>query len=93
MKLNVHKPSNWAKIKTVTFDVSIKKKKIDKEPLLTLTWIPKLYSTNSFGSYRQDKLTKEYYMKIKNIERISISKVNNFPLYLQKIYDRNFNCN
>ena len=86
MKLNVHKPSNWAKIKTVTFDVSIKKKKkkkkIGKEPLLTLTWIPKLYSTNSFGSYRQDKLTKEYYMKIKNIERILISKVHNFPLYL-----------
>ena len=45
----------WSKLKTVIFDISIKK-----------NWIPRLYPNNAYESYCQGKLTKEHHEDQKN---------------------------
>ena len=80
--------SNEQKLRLI-FEISVKKILLI---LITLNRIPELYSTDTCECYRQGKCTKEYYMDIKKSRRRLIYKVNNCPMNLQKICERNFNC-
>ena len=60
--------------------------------LRNLVWILKLYSYDPYENYRWGKMKRDNYVRIKQSKRSLIYKIHNFPLHIQKIDNKKFNC-